>query len=151
MNQMDEVKIYNDRACEAFGQTIELCFLYIESIRLTVLQLSQSKADDENFDEKKFFEMIEMLDDFIGVISDIYKTLKKTHCSGNFCVKKVQSLEIHLLFVLKALFAAKHKEDFFMLRDLLKYELMNNIVQWKIKVVPELKKMKKKSTQRVVE
>ena len=143
MSQMENVKIYNSGATEAFGQKIELCFLYIDSIRLMVLQLSQPKTTAENFDEKKFFEMIDMLDDLIKTISDIYKTLKKNHPSNNFCAKKVQSLEIHLLFVLKALFVAKNKEDFFMLKDLLKYELVGNIIQWKIKIVPELKEIKK--------
>jgi hypothetical protein len=46
------------------------------------------------------------------------------------------------LSVIKALLPAKEKNDVVMLCDLLEYELIDNLTQWKIKVLPELKKLK---------
>ena len=143
MNESKDVRIYEKDVSETLLQSVELCFLYIDSIKLKVFRLVEGRRKNDSFDEKGFFEVIDMLDNLISVVSDIYRVLKKYHFSDNFCVKTVQSLEIQLLFVLKALFAAKHKKDFFMLMDLLEHELTENIVQWKIKIVPELKKIKR--------
>ncbi len=60
----------------------------------------------------------------------------------NFKDESIQKLEIHLLSVMKALLQAKEKNDTIMLCDLLEYELADNLTQWKIKVLPELKKLK---------
>jgi hypothetical protein len=41
------------------------------------------------------------------------------------------------------LLSAKEKNDNIMLCDLLEYELIDNLTQWKIKILPELKKLKR--------
>ena len=40
---------------------------------------------------------------------------------------------IHLLFVMKAMNQAQQKQDRVALEDLIKYELKDNLTQWKIK------------------
>lgn len=50
-----------------------------------------------------------------------------------------KELQIHLLSVSKALSDAISKEDTIMLTDLLEYELKDNLTQWKIHVLTNLK------------
>ena len=142
MNKLEYPGLCKDAGLEAVSEAVEICFLYIDNVRLRVFQITEMGRKNEFFDEEGFCDMIDMMDVFVGLISDIYRTLKKRCFSGNFCAKTVQALEVHLLFVLKALFAAKHKRDVVILMDLLEHELMENIIQWKIKVVPELKRIK---------
>lgn len=51
----------------------------------------------------------------------------------------LQELQIHLLSVLKAIHTAFKKEDWIMLTDLLEYELKDNLTQWKILIIPNIK------------
>lgn len=50
-----------------------------------------------------------------------------------------KELQIHLLSVIKAVSGAVSKEDTIMLTDLLEYELKDNLTQWKIHVLTNLK------------
>ena len=82
------------------------------------------------------------MDLYIQLVSNVYQVIRKDLNGKSFKDESIQKLEIHLLSVLKALLQAKEKEDIIMLCDLLEYELVDNLTQWKIKVLPELKKLK---------
>ena len=139
MNNVDKIKNQRETSSNTILQAIEACFLYIDSIKSKVFMMSKCKQKNEPFSDKNFYELMDMLDVFIQLISDIYRVLRKKHLSKDFCAKTVQDLEINMLFILKALSTAKHKKDFNMLMDLLEHELLENIIQWKIRVMPELK------------
>ncbi len=47
---------------------------------------------------------------------------------------------IHLLFVMKGINQAHHKGDLVALEDLIKYELKDNLTQWKIDLIPQAKR-----------
>jgi hypothetical protein len=47
---------------------------------------------------------------------------------------------INLLFIIKAMNLAHSKSDFIGLEDLIKYELKDNLTQWKIDLIPQIKK-----------
>ena len=82
------------------------------------------------------------MDLYIQLVSRVYHVLRTDLEQMNFKDESIQKLEIHLLSVMKALLQAKEKNDTIMLCDLLEYELVDNLTQWKIKVLPELKKLK---------
>ena len=69
-----------------------------------------------------------------------------TLISKIFTVKKKISLpiikesHIHLLFVLKGINQAQQKHDAVVLEDLIKYELKDNLTQWKIDLIPLIKR-----------
>lgn len=48
---------------------------------------------------------------------------------------------IHLLFIMKGLNQAQAKGDFVALEDLIKYELKDNLTQWKIDLIPQAKRL----------
>ena len=62
-------------------------------------------------------------------------TLKK-----NITLNEVKNSHIHLLFVLKGINQAQLKNDELILEDLIKYELKDNLTQWKIDHIPAIKR-----------
>ena len=54
---------------------------------------------------------------------------------------EIKNSHIHLLFVLKGIIQAQHKMDSLVLEDLIKYELKDNLTQWKIDLIPQTKRL----------
>jgi hypothetical protein len=132
----------NNASLDLAFESIESCFGYVDYITAQIQKLignyNQGNMDLAN---QNFVEVIELMDLYIQLVSRVYRVLRVEMPS----MKKdesIQKLEIHLLSVMKALLQAKEKNDTIMLCDLLEYELADNLTQWKIKVLPELKKLK---------
>ncbi len=133
-----------------FQRPIDLAFEALDSsgayidvisgkIQDLVTLYNENKAEAAN---AKFGEVIEIMDLFIQLMSKINRTIRDEMKDRYVKSQTIQNLEIHLLSVLKALIPAKEKEDVIMLCDLLEYELIDNLTQWKIKAIPELKRLK---------
>ncbi|MDO9183021.1 MAG: hypothetical protein Q7U04_11465 [Bacteriovorax sp.] len=124
-------------------ESIDSCFGYIDYISSRIEKLigfyNAGELDSANL---TFIEVIDLMDLYIQLISKVYRVIRVDLQGQSFKDESIQKLEIHLLSVLKALLSAKEKEDVIMLCDLLEYELLDNLTQWKIKVLPELKKLK---------
>lgn len=122
-------------------ECLDSCSGYIDNLNMKIIKLSElyhcGEVDQAN---AIFAEVIEVLDLYIQLITKIYRNIrafKKGHFQKS---EEVQKLEIHLLSVMKAVLSAKESNDIIMLCDLLEFELIDNLTQWKIKVIPELKK-----------
>ncbi len=124
-------------------EALDSCNVYIENlneqIKALVAAYQEGKSDDAN---AMFGELVDFIDLFIQLVTRIHRTLKANLGENYRKSKTVQNLEIHLLSVLKAIIPAKEREDVIMLCDLLEYELMDNLTQWKIRAIPELKNLK---------
>ncbi|MBY0412687.1 MAG: hypothetical protein K2Q18_00910 [Bdellovibrionales bacterium] len=124
-------------------ESIDSSFGYVDyitaQIQKLIVQYNSGEIDQANH---SFVEVIELMDLYIQLISRVYRVLRTDLQGASFKDESVQKLEIHLLSVMKALLQAKEKNDTIMLCDLLEYELADNLTQWKIKVLPELKKLK---------
>ncbi len=124
-------------------ESIDSCFGYVDFINSEISKLiAFYQAGDFSAANDTFIGVIELMDLYIQLVTKAYGVIRKDPTIKNFKDESIQKLEIHLLSVLKALVGAKEKEDVIMLCDLLEYELMDNLTQWKIKVLPELKKLK---------
>jgi hypothetical protein len=55
-------------------------------------------------------------------------------------IPDIKHSHIHLLFVLKGMNQSQLKNDYIALEDLIKYELKDNLTQWKIDLIPQIKK-----------
>ena len=123
--------------------SIDSCFGYIDYITSKIHQLlafyNSGEIDRAN---STLVELIDLMDLYIQLVTKIYQVLRSDLKEKKFKTNDVQELEMHLLTVLKALLQAREKEDIIMLCDLLEYELIDNLIQWKIKILPELKKLK---------
>jgi hypothetical protein len=124
-------------------ESIDSCFGYVDYITSQIQKLitryNQGEIDSAN---QSFVEVIDLMDLYIQLVSKVYRILRTDLKGVNFKDESIQKLEIHLLSVMKALLQAKEKNDTIMLCDLLEYELADNLTQWKIRVLPELKKLK---------
>lgn len=124
-------------------ESIDSCFGYVDYITSQIQKLTlQYNQGDIDKAQQSFVEVIELMDLYIQLVSRVYRVLRTDLDQMNFKDESIQKLEIHLLSVMKALLQAKEKNDTIMLCDLLEYELVDNLTQWKIKVLPELKKLK---------
>lgn len=105
----------------------------LDKIIVTTAEFNKGNLDEANL---YFADLIELLELYIHLITRIHATARK----GNpeFFEKKdlVKNLEIHLFSVIKALVPAREKNDIVMLSDLLEYELMDNLKQWKDQAIP---------------
>ncbi len=54
---------------------------------------------------------------------------------------EIKESHIQLLFILKGVVQAQQKQDLFALEDLIKYELKDNLTQWKIDLIPQTKRL----------
>ena len=124
-------------------ESIDSCFGYVDyitsQIQKLIVHYNQGNTETAH---QSFVEVIELMDLYIQLVSRVYRVLRTDLEQMNFKDESIQKLEIHLLSVMKALLQAKEKDDTIMLCDLLEYELVDNLTQWKIKVLPELKKLK---------
>lgn len=124
-------------------ESIDSCFGYVEyisaQIHKLILAYNKGEFDSAN---NTFVEVIELMDLYVQLITRVYRVLRTDLPFTNYKDENVQRLEIHLLSIMKAILQAKEKNDVIMLCDLLEYELIDNLTQWKIKVLPELKKLK---------
>lgn len=123
--------------------SLNSCTTYIDHINGLIYRLiDEYQAGEASKANQTFIEVIELLDLYVQLMTKIYSSLRFHFKDRLVKDESVQNLEIHLLSVMKALIPAKEKGDVIMLCDLLEYELIDNLTQWKIKVIPELKKLK---------
>lgn len=133
----------NTSSLDLAFESIDSCFGYVDYITSKIQQLiTFYNAGEVDRANSAFMEVVDLMDLYIQLITKVYRVLKTELQGQSFKDEKIQNLEIHLLSIIKALLQAKEKEDVIMLCDLLEYELVDNLTQWKIKVLPELKKLK---------
>lgn len=87
------------------------------------------------------YEVIEKIDLFIQLIREIHKSLNINSNDRLDVGLTIKELQVHLLFVVKAITFAYKKKDRMVLQDLLEYELIDNLTQWKIQALPKIKKL----------
>ena len=58
----------------------------------------------------------------------------------NINLPDIKTSHIHLLFILKGINQAQQKNDSLVLEDLIKHELKDNLTQWKIDLIPLIKR-----------
>jgi hypothetical protein len=142
-SQYSEIDFTVKTSVELAFDALDSCSSYIDlvvyKIRKLVELYTQGNTDEANY---VFTEIIEVMDLYIQLVTKIHNTIRKSMPERFVKDQNMQDLEIHLLSVLKALIPAKEKNDIIMLCDLLEYELIDNLTQWKIKVIPALKKLK---------
>lgn len=128
---------------ELVFDTLDLCTRHLDTLIKKVKETSKLyKMNKIDQGDKQFIEITEILHLFIELITLIHHTLKVETNTPIYSNKTFQKLEIHLLSIIKALIPAKEKQDTIMLCDLLEYELVDSLMQWKIRAIPELKKLR---------
>lgn len=129
---------------QSFG---ELDSIFTDTISISLDLLSdiiQQINSIEDFIPEKEFHWNQMLSDlsqditkFVELTSMLSKLLM---VHKKITVPEIKQSHIHLLFVLKGINQARQKHDSVVLEDLIKYELKDNLTQWKIDLIPLIKR-----------
>lgn len=143
VGQYGEIAFTLKNSTELAFDALDTCSTHLDTLMTKVKDTAElyreAKIDDAN---QGFIEITEILNLFIELVTTIHQTLQIEAETELPTGKKLQDLEIHLLSVVKALLPAKEKNDLIMLCDLLEYELIDNLTQWKITAIPALKNLK---------
>jgi hypothetical protein len=119
-------------------EALDACGHYIDVIIAKIHQVSglysKNKLSEANL---RFADLMETMGLFVQLVSKLKHTIKR-YCPENYKKLGHPEIELHTLAILKALVPAKEKEDIIMLSDLLEYELVDNLTQWKNIRLPQL-------------
>lgn len=150
-DNLENIFITDQDSIELFTKSkIELAFHLLDSASLFLeMLLNQTEKTSQLYQEQKyqeakdtFMELTDTLSLFIELITNVHRSLRvetNYKLSNGFTIHQLQ---IHLLSILKAISSSFSKEDTIVLYDLIEHELLDNLKQWKINVIPELKNLK---------
>ncbi|MGI4991334.1 hypothetical protein ACRXCV_01820 [Halobacteriovorax sp. GFR7] len=124
-------------------EALEDCNRYINELIDKIL-ITTDEFNKGNIDQANLFfaDLIELLDLYVHLITRIHATARKANKEYFSDKEVIKNLEIHLFSVIKALIPARENNDIVMLSDLLEYELIDNLKQWKIKAIPLIQESK---------
>ena len=143
ISEFDSIDFTITKSVDLAFDALDSSGAYIDIMIEKIQELTSLYQKNQNAKANKLFgETIEIIDLFIQLMTRVQRTFKKSGLVKGPKTETIAQLEIHLLSILKALLPAKEKEDIIMLCDLLEYELIDNLTQWKIKAVPELKELR---------
>lgn len=86
---------------------------------------------------KKLARLTHDVSQFVEITTLLTRSLSK---KGEPIFLEIKNSHIQLLFIMKAISQAQVKTDTMALQDLIKHELKDNLTQWKIDLIPQLKK-----------
>lgn len=130
MNSQDNYQNLLNEACILLPKYVDVISLNIDNAILKV---------NENIDyDAEMIKIFERLSDFISIVSTIFRDQVYNQYDST-TLEVLRALKIHQLSIIKALKSAQSKNDQLMLTDLLEYELKDNLTQWKISAIPQLK------------
>jgi len=81
------------------------------------------------------------LDSDLGSFVELTTLITKLASNSGQFVDSVRDSHIELLNVLKAIKSARENADAIAVEELIKYELKDTLTQWKIDLIPHLKKL----------
>jgi hypothetical protein len=118
-------------------ETIHITQEFLSDIITDIQALPEFNVEKEFHWNHKILRITEDVSRFVQITTLIAKALAK---QKGVIISNIKQSHLHLLFVLKAMNQSQLKNDFVALEDLIKYELKDNLTQWKIDLIPQLKK-----------
>lgn len=133
---MTTIQISKDnKSLELAFESIDSCFGYIDHIISHIQKLIvHYNAGESELTNNGFTEIVDLMDLYIQLVTKIYRVIRVETGGQSYKNVEFQKLEIHLLSVVRSLLQAKEKNDSIMICDLLEYELIDNLKQWKIQL-----------------
>ena len=118
----------------------ESVYLSLEYLSQTLNRLNQlpSLRDEKIHNINQIVSSLTMdVGTFVEITTLITRMIQKRH---QRTIVGAKESHIHLLFVMKGINQASQKGDLEALEDLIKYELKDNLTQWKIDLIPQVKR-----------
>jgi hypothetical protein len=128
----------NSDSDQFISNSLNLALELLNDIFLQISTLEIKQDEQRHFSNLHLTKLSLNLTQFIELttLTSRMITLKKS-----MTFNEVKNSHIHLLFVLKGINQAQLKNDEMILEDLIKYELKDNLTQWKINIIPTIKRM----------
>jgi len=128
----------SENSSDFLSSTINLSLELLSDILHVINTMIDLSPEHEIIWNRQITELTIDISRFVEVTTLVSKVImkqKKTVLPG------IKESHIHLLFILKAMNQAQHKLDMVALEDLIKYELKDNLTQWKIDLIPQTRRL----------
>jgi hypothetical protein len=111
---------------------------------MSILDQVMSLLDDEillNNSYSRFYlkKVFDALDVLISIIIKLHNFIDFNQEENRVLLKNMKASEMHLFSIIKAIQHAVKKDDDIIICDLLEHELTDNLKQWKINIIPQLR------------
>ena len=118
--------------------TIGLTLEFLSDIIADIQSISYEHQKHEFFWNHKLIKLTGDLSKFVELTTLLSKIVLSRK---NLAISGIKDSHIHLLFIVKAMNQTQLKQDIIALEELIKYELKDNLTQWKIDLIPQIKKI----------
>lgn len=123
---------------EFLVETVNLTLEFLSDIIYACSHTGEFIPEKEFYWNKKITKLTADVSQFVELTTLLSKTIM---VKKNLVITGVKESHLHLLYVMKAMNQAREKQDYVALEDLIKYELKDNLTQWKIDLLPQIKKL----------
>jgi hypothetical protein len=118
--------------------TIGLTLEFLSDIILDIQTIGEFTEQREFYWNRRITKLTTDISQFVELTTLLSKTIM---ARKNENIAGIKSSHIHLLFIVKGMNQAQLKQDYIALEELIKYELKDNLTQWKIDLIPQTKKL----------
>lgn len=137
----DLQSIAPNRVDRIYSESYSLVTALITDLIHQCEHFTDIKASGDNSWNQRLSRLSMDVTQFVEMISLFSKFLKKNFLFSN---EELKSPLFHLLSLMKAINIANQKMDFLVVDELINHELKDNLIQWKIIFLPQLKNLKQK-------
>lgn len=134
MSGMTSPSYQQDFLVDTLGITLE----FLSDIIFDIQNIGEFSPEREFIWNRKVMKLTTDISQFVELTTLLSKTIMSRK---QLSVAGIKESHIHLLFILKAMNQTQIKQDLIALEELIKYELKDNLTQWKIDLIPQIKKL----------
>lgn len=118
--------------------TIGISQEFLSALILNTQTFGEFTPDKEYFWNHKLMKLTADISQFVELTTLLSKVVMSRK---QVTIPEIKNSHIHLLFIVKAMNQSQLKQDYVALEELIKYELKDNLTQWKIDLIPQIKKL----------
>lgn len=110
----------------------------LSDILFSINHFTEISPQNEYAINRQLTQLTSDISQFVELTSLLAKLLQTT---VKQTLPEIKDSHLHLLFILKGINQARINLDFVALEELIKYELKDNLTQWKIDFIPQAKRL----------
>lgn len=110
----------------------------LSDILFSINHFTEFSLKNEFAVNRQLTQLTSDISQFVELTSLLAKLLQSTLKQT---LPEIKDSHVHLLFILKGINQARINQDFVALEELIKYELKDNLTQWKIDLIPQTKRL----------
>lgn len=121
-----------------FVETLGLSQEILSDIIYSLQDMQNKATEEEHFLNQRITKLSLDISQFVEITSLLCKAIMTKKQKS---IKDFKESHIQLFFIMKAINQAQLKSDVLALEELIKYELKDNLTQWKIDLFPQVRKL----------